>query len=106
MCKALASTSSGQVFVTHGKVVEVKRVQGSCYFTLTKGDHDCCVRCSIRTQQHRWTLGNSGQTVVVKGCATPVRDQYQLYEMSDESIVETVRRVAPADIDSPKHASI
>lgn len=65
-------------FLTRGHVIEVKRVRGSCYFTLADGDArlPCALLRSVAAQTDFWLT--VGQMVEVEGYAECFRGHWQL----------------------------
>jgi len=76
--KALSSAPPDRPFVTRGKVTKVKRVRGSCYFTLAEGDArlPCALLRRSAAQTDFWVT--PGQMVEVEGYAECFREQWQL----------------------------
>ncbi len=78
VCEALSSAPPDRPFATRGKVTKVKRVRGSCYFTLAEGDArlQCALLRQSAAQTDFWVA--SGQIVEVDGYAECFRGQWQL----------------------------
>jgi len=79
VCQTLSLVLPDQAFVTQGKVVEVKRVRGSCYLTLA--DESARLPCALLRREAAqidfWVT--VGQVVEVTGYAECFRDRWQLF---------------------------
>ncbi len=86
VCAVLRSVPGDRVLVTQGRVIEVHRVRGSCYFTLApssgsgQGGGDARLSCALlrrsAAQTDFWVT--VGQVVDVTGYAECFRDRWQL----------------------------
>jgi len=79
VCAALPSALPDRPFVTRGRVAEVRRVRGSCYFTLADGAArlPCALLRQNAARTEFWVA--VGQTVEVTGYAECFRGRWQLY---------------------------
>lgn len=87
VCAALETAPPDRTFATRGRVVEVHRVRGSCYFTLGPGEgeqpSDKVVRlpCALLRRNAARTdfWVTVGQEIEVVGHAEQFRGRWQLY---------------------------
>lgn len=89
VCAGLEEAAPDQLFITRGRVVEVHRVQRSCYFTLA--DWDERLPCALL---RRYAAGigfwvRVGQVVEVTGHAEQFRGRWQLF-VTDARLVKQI----------------
>ncbi|MBN1811693.1 MAG: exodeoxyribonuclease VII large subunit [Anaerolineae bacterium] len=90
VCAALEEASPDQLFTTRGRVVEVRRVRRSCYFTLA--DWDERLPCAL-LRHYAAGIGfwvRVGQVVEVTGHAEQFRGQWQLFVTAARLIEQLV----------------
>ncbi|MCP4605078.1 MAG: exodeoxyribonuclease VII large subunit [Proteobacteria bacterium] len=112
---ALGTALSDRPFVTRGYVVEVKRVRGSCYFTLADGDAQLP---SVLLKQDGVRIDfwvTVGQVMEVKGYAECFQGRWQL-RLVEARLVQgdrgwamdrrrSVRRVADVSVSCSRYCS-
>jgi RecJ-like exonuclease len=102
VCAALEAAPPDRLFTTRGRVLEVHRLRGSCYFTLAPSevvgltDSDARLPCALlRANAARtdfWVM--AGQEIEVTGYAEQFRGQWQLYVVQ----ARRVNRVSLASV--------
>ncbi|MFL7794255.1 MAG: exodeoxyribonuclease VII large subunit [Anaerolineae bacterium] len=87
VCTALDKASPDQLFTTRGRVVEVRRVRRSCYFTLADWDErlSCALLRRYAADVGFWV--RVGQVIEVTGHAEQFRCRWQLF-VTDVKLIE------------------